>query len=92
MKKGMATHSSVLAWRIQWKEEIGGGLQSIGSQRVGYDSATNTHTHTYTKQELGNRKMLQPLPPSTLQFPARISHQQDPDESQLSKEPTKCTL
>ena len=31
--KGMATHSSVLAWRIPWIEELG-GLQSIGSQRV----------------------------------------------------------
>ena len=31
--KGMATHSSILAWRILWTEEPG-GLQSIGSQRV----------------------------------------------------------
>ena len=35
----MATHSSVLAWRIPWTEEPG-GLQSIGSQRVGHDLAT----------------------------------------------------
>ena len=34
LEKGMATHSSILAWRIQWTEEPG-GLQSIGSQRVG---------------------------------------------------------
>ena len=40
--KGMATHSSILAWRISWTEETG-GLQSIGSQRVGHDRATNTH-------------------------------------------------
>ena len=33
---GMATHSSLLAWRIPWTEEPG-GLQSIGSQRVGHD-------------------------------------------------------
>ena len=32
-EKGMATHSSVLAWRIPWREEPG-GLQSMGSQRV----------------------------------------------------------
>ena len=32
----MATHSSFLAWRIPWMEEPG-GLQSTGSQRVGYD-------------------------------------------------------
>ena len=31
--KGMATHSSILAWEIAWTEEVG-GLQSIGSQRV----------------------------------------------------------
>ena len=35
-EEGMATHSSILAWRILWTEEPG-GLQSIGSQRVGYD-------------------------------------------------------
>ena len=33
---GMATHSGILAWRIQWTEEPG-GLQSIGSQRIRYD-------------------------------------------------------
>ena len=33
LEKGMATHSSILAWRIPWTEEPG-GLQSIGSQRV----------------------------------------------------------
>ena len=36
LKKGMATHSSILAWRIPWTEEPG-GLQSKGSQRVRYD-------------------------------------------------------
>ena len=34
--KGMATHSSILAWRIPWTEEPG-GLPSMGSQRVGHD-------------------------------------------------------
>ena len=34
--KGMATHSSILAWRIPWTEEPG-GLQSVGSQRVGHN-------------------------------------------------------
>ena len=32
LEKGIATHSSILAWRIPWTEEPG-GLQSIGSQR-----------------------------------------------------------
>ena len=35
LEKGMATHSSILAWRIPWTEESG-GVQS-GSQRVGHD-------------------------------------------------------
>ena len=36
VEKEMATHSSVLAWKISWTEEPG-GLQSMGSQRVGHD-------------------------------------------------------
>ena len=36
LEEGMATHSSVLAWRIPWTEEHG-KLQSMGSQRVGHD-------------------------------------------------------
>ena len=36
LEKEMATHSSILAWRIPWTEEPG-GLQSVGSQRVGLD-------------------------------------------------------
>ena len=35
-EREMATHSSILAWRIPWTEEPG-GLQSMGSQRVGHD-------------------------------------------------------
>ena len=35
-EKEMATHSSILAWKISWTEEPG-GLQSMGSQRVGHD-------------------------------------------------------
>ena len=37
MKKGMATHSSILEWRTPWTEELG-RLQSMGSERVGHDS------------------------------------------------------
>ena len=36
LKKGMAIHSGVLAWKIPWTEEPG-GLQSMGSQRVGHN-------------------------------------------------------
>ena len=41
----MATHSSILAWRIPWTEESG-ALQSMGSQRVRHDHATNITTTT----------------------------------------------
>jgi len=36
LEKEMENHSSILAWRIPWTEEPG-GLQSMGSQRVGHD-------------------------------------------------------
>ena len=41
LEEEMATHSSILAWRIPWTEEPGGS-QPIGSQRVGHDRA---HRH-----------------------------------------------
>ena len=47
LEKKMATHSSILTWKIPWIEESG-GLQSMGSQRVRHDLAT--------KQELRNSK------------------------------------
>ena len=47
--EGMATHSSILAWRIPWTEEPG-RLQSMGSQRVGHDLAI--------KQQQGERNVL----------------------------------
>ena len=39
LEKETATHSSILAWEIPWTEEPG-GLQSMGSQRTGYDLVT----------------------------------------------------
>ena len=51
----MATHSSILAWKIPWTEEPG-RLQSIGSQRVGHDGAhTQAHKHC-RKQLITNNK------------------------------------
>ena len=44
----MASHSSILAWRISWTEEPG-RLQSIRSQRVRHDLVTQ-HTYTYSIQ------------------------------------------
>ena len=53
LEKGMATHSSVLAWRIPWTEEPG-GLQSMASQRVGHDLVMFTTTAASIK-DLGSR-------------------------------------
>ena len=36
LEREMVTHSSILAWKISWTEEPG-GLQSVGSQRIGHD-------------------------------------------------------
>ena len=46
LEKGMATHSSILPWKILRTEEPG-ELQSMGSQRVRHNWVTNTHTHIY---------------------------------------------
>lgn len=42
MEKEMASHSSILVWKIPWMEEHG-GLQSMGSQRVGHDCVTEVN-------------------------------------------------
>ena len=47
LEKGMATHFSILAWRISWTEEPG-GLQSMEPQRVKHHGATNTFFHIFT--------------------------------------------
>ena len=59
LKKEMATQSSTLAWKIPRIEEPG-GLQSMGSQRVGHDWATSLHN-------MGNTKSmtLRTFPPGT---------------------------
>ena len=53
----MAPHSSTLAWKIPWMEEAG-GLQSLGSLRVGYDSATSLSLFTFMRW----RRQWQPTP------------------------------
>ena len=50
LEKEMATHSSILAWRIPWMEEPG-ALQSTGSQRVRHDWATSL-THSLTRNKV----------------------------------------
>ena len=67
----MATHSSILAWKIPWTEDPG-GLQSMGLQRFRYDwtcmhvraralAHTHTHTHTHT-QALPSTELLSEFP------------------------------
>ena len=46
LEEGMATHPSILAWRIPLMEETG-GLQSMGSQRVGHDLVTQQQQQAY---------------------------------------------
>ena len=56
-EKAMAPHSSTLAWKIPWMEEPG-GLQSVGSLRVGHDSVTSLSLFTF----LHWRRKWQPTP------------------------------
>jgi len=72
LEKEMATHSSILAWKILWMEEPG-GLQFIGSQRVRYDwvttlsadfhkPLTDTTWKLSSKEPQGQRRQRQYLP------------------------------
>ena len=51
LEKGMATHSSILAWEIPWTEEPG-GLQSLESQRVGHNWVTKHSTAQSIKMNM----------------------------------------
>jgi len=53
--KEMATHSSILAWRIPWTEEPS-GLQSLGSQVVGHDWGTSLSLSSQRRQEEETRE------------------------------------
>ena len=57
LEKAMAPHSSTLAWKISWMEEPG-GLQSMGSLRVGQDSETSLSLSTFMHW----RRKWQPTP------------------------------
>ena len=62
-EKGMATHSSILAWRIPWTEEPGGlwGRKELDTT----DSHTHTHTHTHTLPYRGKgRPICHPFSPA----------------------------
>ena len=55
----MATHSSILAWRIPWTEEPG-GLQSIGSQRVRHERVTKHSTLGCLPGQIWDLKVVHP--------------------------------
>ena len=57
VEKAMAPHSSTLAWKVPWAEEPG-GLQSVGSRRVGHDWATSLSLFTFMHW----RRKWQPTP------------------------------
>ena len=48
LEKEMATHSSILAWKIYWTEEPG-ALQSMGIAESDMTENEHTHTHTHTQ-------------------------------------------
>ena len=58
LEKGMAPHSSILAWKIPWTEEPR-GLQSMGLQRVGHDGRTDRYTHTHTHTDTSDLQSLE---------------------------------
>ena len=49
LEEGMATHFSILAWKIPWTEELGSLQSTMGSQRTGHDGATE-HCQTERSQ------------------------------------------
>ena len=57
----MATHSSILAWRIPWTEEPG-GLQSMGSQSTMTGVTSHTHSLLDKKMNVNDAKSLSPVP------------------------------
>ena len=80
LEKGMAIHSSILAWRIPWMEKHS-GLQSRQSQRVGHDWMTNTYTWPH-RTEPGPvashreaEKSLSSQPEPRISFPTTCGHQ-----------------
>ena len=61
LEEGMATHASILAWRIRQTEEPG-GPQSVGSQRVGHDWSNLAHTLLWRALERQFKLLIHLLP------------------------------
>ena len=63
LEEGMTTHSRILVWRIPWTEDPG-GLQSVGSLRVGHDWCDSTHTRTQNTHTHTHNGVIGSLSPS----------------------------
>ena len=86
LEKEMATHSSILAWRIPWTEEPG-GLQSTGSHRV--DTTERLHFHFHFHYSLlgfpGSAVVKARLPlPEAQETQARSLGREDPLEKEMA--------
>ena len=73
LEKGMATHSSILAWRIPWIEEPG-GLQSTGSHRVTQLKRLSTHTCHRLRVKCHKTALLFGCKQRVLSFPTFLSN------------------
>ena len=95
LEKGMATHSSIRAWRILWTEKPG-GLQSMSPQRFGHDWATNTftcHFHALEKETATHSSVLAWRIPGTGEpggLPSMGSHRVGHDWSDLAAAAAAC--
>ena len=61
LQKEMATHSSILTWRIPWAGEPG-GLQTMGSQKSRTQLSMHTHIHTHTYVCVSDFEFASPIP------------------------------
>ena len=59
LEKKMATYSSILAWKIPWREEPG-GLQSMGSQRIGHNLVTKQYHHYCLQNRYQSKRLAGP--------------------------------
>ena len=96
LEKAMAPHSSTLAWKIPWTEEPG-GLQSMGSRRVGHDSATSLtfHFHALEKEMATHSSVLTWRIPGTGEpggLPSMGSHRVGRTRLKQLSSSSKCAL
>ena len=77
----MATHSSILAWEISWTEKSG-GLQSIGSLRVGHDWETNTYLPNLFRASL-IAQLVKSLPAVQEKW-VQLLDREDPPEKEMA--------